>query len=516
MNALLSALVLASTPACPPALEAVLQEGRPCAIEEVAALPEGKQAAFARSLDLTGTPAANELREALRARWEKTGLRAAPANGMTVSDVGRLSVVRDTTRQVWGAGLSIDNLFNGLDGSVRAFYEAHPDADPDFVVVVQDWLNTSFLGAFYQPVENDVQGIGYVHFDGRHTFDDDPTTGIEGVLWLNGAQVFLNDLIIGILWGQEFGHRWGSFVYFQDGPALSSALLGRQAAHWSYYVDSDWSWFEGNDWADNGDGTFTTNNASFDTIAHYSPLDLYLMGLVGTADVPAFTLLENPAGGPPADAGPAEWQNDTVTVSATPKTVTIQQVVAAEGARVPSHLASPKSFEVAVIYALRQDDRASAAELAAMELVLDKMIASWNFDVANRATIAFGPAGTPNAAPIVTLSAPDSGSQHEGVRFTATATDPEGQALTYRWRFATGDEFVEAGPSVKHTFGSTGAKDVEVSVIDANGAETIVGHTLTIDEATGCGCHTASSHAPLAPLASAGLLALVLVARRRS
>src|SRR5437868_5599116 len=66
-----------------------------------------------------------------------------------------------------------------------------------------------------------------------------------------------------ILWGQEFAHRWGALVHFNDGGVDSGALLGRQQAHWSWYLDSNWSWMEGNDWKDNTDGTFTTNVAAF-------------------------------------------------------------------------------------------------------------------------------------------------------------------------------------------------------------------------------------------------------------
>lgn len=485
-------------------------------LPDVAAMSPGEAAAFARSLDRTGSPEVRALREELKRRRE-SGIAAA-SNGMTVTDFGRVTVLRDAEGGVWGRGTSFDSIINGIQGTPAAFFQTHPDADPDFVVIIQDWLNSGFLGAFYMPMENDVTGIGYANQGGAETFDDDPTNSLEGLMWLNGVQILSTDLFIGILWGQEFGHRWGSFVHFMDGPNRSTALLGRDEAHWSYYLDTDWSWFEGNDWIQNADTTWTTATDTFDASTHYSPLDLYLMGLVGTADVPSFTLLTGPSGGPGADAAPAAWQGQPVTVTAQPRTVTIQDVIAAEGPRVPSHLASPKSFDVAVLYVLREDDRITDGKLAAMESILDAMLASWNADVGGLATVSFGPGGTANQAPVATLLAPERADQHREVNFDARdASDPEGTPLRYFWRFDPETPFEEGGPVARRTFGSAGTKEIEVSIRDEQGGERLLAATLEVDPApAGCGCALADA----VPHRLAWLFALfavagVAVARRR-
>ena len=57
--------------------------------------------------------------------------------------------------------------------------------------------------------------------------------------------------------------------------AISDQLLGRQRAHWSFFMDSDGSVMEGNEIEDLGGGTFRTTVAT----EKYSRLDLYAMGL---------------------------------------------------------------------------------------------------------------------------------------------------------------------------------------------------------------------------------------------
>jgi len=67
-------------------------------------------------------------------------------------------------------------------------------------------------------------------------------------------------------------------------------LLGRDQAHWSFFLDSDASVMEGNDIEDKGGGRFETVG-----IAHgFSALDQYGMGLRAAAEVPPFFYVEAP------------------------------------------------------------------------------------------------------------------------------------------------------------------------------------------------------------------------------
>jgi hypothetical protein len=48
---------------------------------------------------------------------------------------------------------------------------------------------------------------------------------------------------------------------------------------------------EGNNWQDNGNGTFTSNEAT----SRYSALDLYVMGLRSATETADFFFIDNPS-----------------------------------------------------------------------------------------------------------------------------------------------------------------------------------------------------------------------------
>ena len=89
---------------------------------------------------------------------------------------------------------------------------------------------------------------------------------------------FENDSTLTLM-GQEAGHQWLAFLRFDDGGVSSDLLLGRDLAHWSFFHDTDASDMEGNNWSDNGNSTFTSNELTI----RYSALDQYAMGLRSAA-----------------------------------------------------------------------------------------------------------------------------------------------------------------------------------------------------------------------------------------
>jgi hypothetical protein len=108
-------------------------------------------------------------------------------------------------------------------------------------------------------------------------------------------------------------------------------------------MDSDASAMEGNDIVDNGNGTFTTRGP----VEHrYSALDQYAMGLVPASAVPPFFFVAN------AQAG--VWTSESnpragVTITGTRRNVTIEDIIAAEGQRVPQSANAPKVFRIAFV-----------------------------------------------------------------------------------------------------------------------------------------------------------------------
>lgn len=481
-----------------------------------------------RAMDITNTPALRDAREAIRERHALGGSAPAP---FTASDLGRATVMRDVSGASWRSGSSIGDVFGGTQDVVDAFFALRQDSDVDFVVVIQDWLNIALLFAFYMPLENDVTGIGYQRLDSDEVFDLDPSTPIEGYLWLNGVQGLLDEQFAGILFGQELGHRWGAYVYVDTGSGPDGSVLGRDDAHWSWYLDSDWSWMEGNDWVDAGGGDWSTDvdGWSIDE-PHYSPLDLYLMGLVTSAEVPAFTLIVPATGGtPPASTQPDAWLGaEPTTVAGTARVLGIDDVIAAEGPRFPAAGGSPTDFDLAVIYVLRQNDRVTAQEIETLEGVLDGFTEMWELDTGGRSTVSFGPGGAGNAPPILAaIAGPPAVKEGVLAAFDASsATDPDGDALTFHWRWDADDSgagaFDEGDAVQSHAFSGEGERTIEVAVRDARGAETIVPFTLLIEPgsggAAGCGCRLVPAGGDrsrvLAPAALLAAALLAVVSRR--
>jgi hypothetical protein len=142
---------------------------------------------------------------------------------------------------------------------------------------------------FYIPIANDIVGIGYAYTNGVELFDDDPETSLEGI-------VFLNDLPYWERYRDEFrtaflheiGHRWGARVgALRRGKEVT--LTGREGGHWSYFLDSEGSPLEGNRFE------FDRPNVTATPLLRlsYSPLDLYLMGLLEPSAVGIIRLLAN-------------------------------------------------------------------------------------------------------------------------------------------------------------------------------------------------------------------------------
>lgn len=243
----------------------------------------------------------------------------------------------------------------------REFYRSHGD-DYDFLVIFTNFdfrMPSLQAKAFFSPAKNDVQGIGLELSDETDAYTPDGAflSRLQGTIdmaniaghALEPADPEFDDTLLTL--SHEILHRWGAYVHFRDGDETSNALLGLDGAHWSFLLDSGGSTLYGNNWQDNGDGTFTSaapeQVRSGEVIGRiFSPLDLYLMGLVDKSRVPPLLLIDSP--GLDRNALPAI----DVTIPGTAKTVTIDDIIAIEGERVPAATDSRKDFRMAFIYAV--------------------------------------------------------------------------------------------------------------------------------------------------------------------
>ncbi|RMG47938.1 MAG: hypothetical protein D6723_15685, partial [Acidobacteria bacterium] len=290
---------------------------------------------------------------------------------------------------------AILELFDGafqIHAIGQRFYQTHPD-DFDFLVVFgasdypYDVITNGF--AFHAAIQNDVQGIGR----SLGTFNGGPEAfGSAGRLQSflnmnklseypdNPVQTFLHTNSTLDILAQETGHRWLAYVQFNDNGNPSNDLLGRGFSHWSFFHDTDASEMEGNNWLDNGNGSFT----SIEATTRYSMLDRYLMGLAAPSEVPPFFYIKDPTetDGRTASSPPEVG----VTVMGTRRDVTVSQIIEVEGQRTPPYPIAPRHFTQAFVLVVPPGSSVSAADINKLENIRQSWELFFNFITGGRAT----------------------------------------------------------------------------------------------------------------------------------
>jgi hypothetical protein len=316
------------------------------------------------------------------------------ANAQITRDVGEIAVIEGDPAIIFTptnstTGNPCGQASVNMRALARRFYQTHDDAFQFLIMftnfnhlLAPDANCIEQAGAFHQLVSNSTQGINQPVFNNSNSYGSSGVLG--GVLNMNNlttwpfnptVQVpgFGTNSLLSIL-GQEVGHQWGAFVRFDDDPSNSvnrnSDLLGRASAHWSFFfhassatsnaTNSEASSLEGNFWQINQptQGQFQTSTVT----DGFSPLDLYLMGLLPADQVEQFWYIANPNNvNPPANAANAPRAGTRAQGNQT--FVNIQNVIGAEGARNPDFENSPKIFRQAFILLTQQGVNATQAHL---------------------------------------------------------------------------------------------------------------------------------------------------------
>jgi hypothetical protein len=251
----------------------------------------------------------------------------------------------------------------------RMFFREFADIYDHLIVFLDFPQSLGGAFAFEFTVKNDVGGIGVPVFDGTAQagsrgrlrsfvqmgtlarYPDDPETEFLGT---NNTLDVL---------GQEAGHRWLSFLrYIDENGEASDELLGRDLSHWSFCHNSLASDMEGNHWQEEGGNRFTSIGAT----ERYNPLDQYAMGLIGAAEVPPFYSVGNCSNRSAAPTIGASILGPRIDV-------TIDQVIAAEGPRVPDFRKAPHIFDMAFILVAEAGQFPSADSIAKV----DRIRAAW-------------------------------------------------------------------------------------------------------------------------------------------
>lgn len=252
----------------------------------------------------------------------------------------------------------------------QAIRDAHQLSDAD-------WEAVAIYPAFATDLDSFASGystVGTSGVKGVGLYDDGPRT--PALMHLNSLGNLAGPADTGVLALHELGHRWLFFTRFVDEAGTVSDRLNPAYGHPAQHVDTsaafrvvsddDTSCMGGGHFTDHGNGSFTGGNrASFG----YSWLDLYLMGLAAPEEVPPWFYIENSN---PFLGGPY-WPPPNVHVTGERKNVTIQQVIAANGPRVPAYPAAPRRIRVAFVLVSDPRREVSADEMAEMIRAREKL-----------------------------------------------------------------------------------------------------------------------------------------------
>jgi hypothetical protein len=248
----------------------------------------------------------------------------------------------------------------------RKYFQSFPDEVDQLVVFSNRRLVAQGTLAYEQGVKNEISGLGDGGYDYSAEYGSDGR--LESFVMMDNiskypadpGQIFLGgtDSALSVL-AHETGHRWLTSALFLQNGAPSEALLGRQLAHWSFFMHSSASFLEGNEIQDLGGGQFKTTAASL----RYGALDQYLMGLRTPDEVPAFFFVSDV----PLQYGePARNPEVNVTFSGNRRDLSVADVIAAIGERSPRAGQAPTLWRQAFVF-VSSGGPPSEADLAQLE-----------------------------------------------------------------------------------------------------------------------------------------------------
>jgi hypothetical protein len=296
---------------------------------------------------------------------------------------------------------------DAITKKIVPLYDATGAERPD---VISLWTNFKMdenaIETLFDPLSNDVKGIGLEDQYGGDGTMPSSKPPLRAILLHNDfteldvrakTQNAPTEQFAKYIFLLELTHVWGPALRVPavDGGATAQELIGFPF-HWSFWMDAGGSPAGGNAWKDNGDGTFTTSG-QLPKDVRYTMLDLYMMGLAGPSEVQPFGVLEGavpPAGAKDPFTGGAysqqsfPWFGATpFTVTATRRALTINDIVAANGARSPA--TSTGTMKLGIV--LMVSAGTAEADIAALEekfdAVADTLAPAFHDATQNRGTL---------------------------------------------------------------------------------------------------------------------------------
>jgi len=192
--------------------------------------------------------------------------------------------------------------------------------------------------------------------------------------------------------GHELGHRWAANAR----AIVNGETIDLGPTHWGrgvhlpsafpYSNPNEADAMGGSTWKDNGDGTFTQLDRDYYSPAKgWSWFALYLMGLAKPEEVKPFFILRNlqPTGQSDADGHPIFRGEKTV--------ITIENVIAAMGPRVPDFDHAQKAFNTAIVVMTMPGRQPTKELITAANNISDRWITYWSKTTGGRSTMTVNP-----------------------------------------------------------------------------------------------------------------------------
>jgi hypothetical protein len=270
--------------------------------------------------------------------------------------------IQDTNHEVMDS-YPVANVYCGTTNynAYRKLYSVLPDVF-DFALVMPGMqiFRPSDLAEnvpYDVTVANSVKHIGMNLFD--HSADFGSAGRLRAAIYHSFGSIAVVDHEMGHAWGVNIGQTLGLMDVWNGEPMLGhwNEMADMQGQMGLYYFDDN-----GNvgHFGDNGDGTWRL--VANTEVEPYSPLELYLMGMIPPDEVPPVHILQDPD---LTDLGHIK--------AASFKTVTIDQIMQAEGgARLPASADAQKDFTMAFI--VTQDTPYDDAAYAFFSLISHELM----------------------------------------------------------------------------------------------------------------------------------------------
>ena len=220
----------------------------------------------------------------------------------------------------------------------KHFRSKQPDIY-EFVTFITDsdyGMPAQGASSWYQSVYNDIDGIGLDSIYKRDVYE---SKVLEGIMFINqGHFSKWRHVML-----QEQGQRWASYARYKDtksGPIKNDHLQAGRA-HWALNFGDEKSPMDYDIYnLESSNGHFKRTALKTEERS-YCNLDLYLMGLLEKEKVGEFNLLSNVS------------QISGELYSANKKTLTVENIIMAEGERKPDVSRSKKIFRNAFVVITR-------------------------------------------------------------------------------------------------------------------------------------------------------------------